>query len=238
LNDELKAFAKSAKDRGLIKFYGFSTHSNMAACMAAAAKTDWIDVIMAKYSFREMGDSAVNDAVGACHKAGIGLVAMKTQAKGPESDAEKKLLTHFLQKGYTPEQAKVKAVWQDERISSICSQMPNVAILVSNVAAALDKTKLVQADFDILNQYAAVCGGYCAGCSEICSGEVPVGDLMRIAMYHNSYGNTQQAREELARMDSGLLSRMAQYDFGNAESRCPQRLQIGRIVRETLTKLA
>ena len=55
----------------------------MAPCLEAAAKLDWIDVIMTTYNFREMQNPAMQSAIDACYKADIGLVAMKTQAKGP-----------------------------------------------------------------------------------------------------------------------------------------------------------
>jgi len=242
LTDNVKAFAKSCKDRGLIKFYGFSTHSNMAKCLDAAAKLDWIDAIMTTYNFREMQNPAMQSAIDACHKAGIGLVAMKSQAKGPETEGDKKLVGHFMEKGFTEHQAKVKAVWQDERIASICSQMPSVATLISNVAAALDKTKLTQADMDVLKEYAAAtCGGYCAGCQEICAAampEVPVRDMMRCAMYHDSYGSRQLAKEHFAAIDAATRNTMASLDYSRVEQMCPNRLPIGRIVQDTVAKLA
>ena len=242
LTDELKAFAKSAKDRGLIKFYGFSTHSNMAPCLDAAAKLDWIDVIMTTYNFREMENPAMQSAVDACHKAGIGLVAMKWQGKGPGTESDKKLMNHFTEKGFTEQQAKLKAIWKDERFASICSTMGSVAILGTNVAAALDKTKLAQADMDVLKEYAAAtCSGYCAGCQEICGAampEVPIRDMMRCAMYHDSYGSRQLARENFAAIDVAARNKMASLDYSRVEQMCPNKLQIGRIVKETVAKLA
>ena len=78
LTDELKAWAKDAKDRGLIRLFGFSTHKNMIENLNAGARLDWIDVIMTSYNFRLVQDPKMLEAVDACHKAGIGLVAMKT----------------------------------------------------------------------------------------------------------------------------------------------------------------
>jgi uncharacterized protein len=242
LMEELKAFAKRCKDRGLIKFYGFSTHSNMASCLDGAAKLDWIDVIMTTYNFREMQNPEMQAAVDACYKAGIGLVAMKTQAKGPSTEGDKKLVEHFMEKGFTEHQAKMKAVWQDERIASICSQMPNVAILVSNVAAALDKTKLTQADMDVLKEYAAAtCTGYCAGCEQICAAampEIPIRDMMRFVMYHDSYGNRQLAKEHFAGLNAEVRTKIVSLDYALAEQNCPQKLPIGRLMREAASKLA
>jgi hypothetical protein len=42
------------------------------------------------------------------------------------------------------------AVWEDKRIASICSQMPNLTIMATNAAAAVDQTRLSQSDRALL----------------------------------------------------------------------------------------
>ncbi|UCE98881.1 MAG: aldo/keto reductase [Planctomycetota bacterium] len=145
LTDELKQWVKNAKERKLIRFFGFSTHTNMAQCLTAAAKLDWIDAIMTAYNFRSMQDSKMQAAIEACHKVGIGLIAMKTQAFGQkfETEEDKKLVEHLLQQGFTEGQAKIKVVLEDKRFSSACVGMENVALLTSNVAAAMNRTTLI-----------------------------------------------------------------------------------------------
>ena len=78
--DDIKKWAENAKKQGVIKHFGFTTHENMPQCLMAASKLDWIDAIMMKYDFRLMQDKQMQDAIDACHKAGIGLIAMKTQS--------------------------------------------------------------------------------------------------------------------------------------------------------------
>ncbi len=144
LTEELKRWVQSAKQRKLIRFFGFSTHENMAKCLAAAAGLDWIDAIMTAYNFKLIRDAEMQTAIEACHKAGIGLIAMKTQAFGQkfETDEDKKLVEHLLGRGFTEGQAKIKLVLEDKRFSSACVGMESVALLESNVAAVLDKTEL------------------------------------------------------------------------------------------------
>jgi aryl-alcohol dehydrogenase-like predicted oxidoreductase len=144
LTNEVKRWVESAKRRKLIRFFGFSTHENMAQCLTAAAKLDWIDAIMTVYNFKLIHDTEMQAAIEACHKAGIGLVAMKTQAFGQtfETDQDKKLVEHLLKHGFTEGQAKIKVVLDDKRFSSACVGMESVALLKSNVAAVLDKTEL------------------------------------------------------------------------------------------------
>ena len=152
LTGELEQWAKDAKKRKLIRFFGFSTHKNMARVLAAASKLDWIDAIATSYNFRFMQDDKLQAAVDACHQAGIGLIAIKTQGHGQkipwgrnkdaiETEEDKRLVGHFLQRGFTEAQAKIKVVLEDERFSSVCVGMENVAILASDVAAALDRIK-------------------------------------------------------------------------------------------------
>jgi len=243
LTDELRQWAESAKKRKLIRFFGFSTHDNMAQCLAAAVKLDWIDAILASYNFRLMQDAKMQAAIEACHKAGIGLTAMKTQGKKITAEEDKKLIRHFLQRGFTEGQAKIKAVLEDKRFSSACVGMTNVAILTSNVAAVLDKTKLAEADMDVFKEYAAAsCSGYCAGCVDICNSAVPdvpyVRDIMRYLMYCNSYGEKDGARKLFAQIPGQVRNKLLSTDYSLAEARCPQHIPIGKLVAEAVSKLA
>ena len=245
LTDELEQWVQGAKKRKLIRFFGFPTHKNIAECLAAAAKLDWVDVIMPVYSFRSRLDAKMQAAVEACHKAGIGLIAMKIQGFPQElkTEEEKKLVGHFQQRGLTEVQAKIKVVLEDERFSSACVRMENVGILTENVAAVLDKRKLTQADVEVFDEYAqANCSGYCAGCAHVCDSALPavpyVSDIMRYLMYYNSYGDKARARELFTQIPSTVRSKLLTTDYRSAEARCPQHLPIGKLVTEAVSKLA
>ncbi len=243
LTSELKQWAEDAKKRKLIRFFGFSTHKNMAQCLAAAAKLDWIDAIMTTYNFRVMQDDKMQEAIEECHKAGIGLIAMKTQAKEIKTKEDKELAEHFLQRGFTEGQAKVKIVLEDKRISSACVGRDNLTHLQLNIAAVLDKTKLTQADMNVLKEYAqATCSGYCAGCGYICGSAVPdtpyVSRVMRYLMYYNSYGEQKEARELFAKIPQKVRDKLLSTDYSQAEARCPQHLPIAKLMAEAVSKLA
>lgn len=246
LNAETEAWAKKAKASAKIRLFGFSTHSNMEECMLGAAKLGWIDGIMMTYNYRLMHSSKMKEAVAACSEIGIGLTAMKTQGGGSvrtSSETELKLAGRFLQGGFTDKQAKLKAVWENPKIASICSQMPNMTILMSNVAAALDKTSLAATDLRLLDKYAReTASSYCAGCSEICetvlTEYVPVADVMRYLMYYESYGECDRARSLYAQLSPRILKRLIGFDYSLAEKRCPQGLPIGRLMREATKVLS
>jgi predicted aldo/keto reductase-like oxidoreductase len=246
LTEELRQWVRKAKEQKLIRFFGFSTHKNMAANLRAAAQLDWIDGIMTSYNFRLMQDTELRQAIDACYKAGIAVIAMKilglrTDDK-VETEADKKLVEPFLARGFTPLQANIKAVLADERIACACVGANNVAHLVSNAAAAIDGTELSQQDMDALRQYAkAGCTGYCAGCAHICDAACPqmpyVSDIMRYLMYYNSYGHRQRARKLFAKIPRHVRARLHTTDYGIAERQCPQKLPIGKLIAEAAVKL-
>ena len=66
----------------------------------------------------------------------------------------------------TDAQAKLKAVWEHPNIASICTEMPNMTQLMSNVAAAMNRTKLSAREVDLLRQYARETrSDCCSGCT-------------------------------------------------------------------------
>ncbi len=242
LSDDVREWAERAKAEGKIKLFGFSTHRNMEECLRDASKLGWIDGIMMTYNYRLMHEPEMKKAVAACVEAGIGLTAMKTQGGGQvhgDSDAEMELAGRFLEQGYTDYQAKLKAIWDNPQIASICSQMPNMTILKENTAAAMDKTALSTEDRRTLRLYAAqTASSYCAGCGDICEsvlgGDIPVADVMRFLMYGRSYGDRERAVAHFRQLPQETLERLRQADYVLAENRCPRALAIGRLMREAV----
>jgi predicted aldo/keto reductase-like oxidoreductase len=121
--------------------------------------------------------------------------------------------------------------------------MENVSLLQTNVAAVLDKTKLIPDDLETLKTYAAQsAAGYCAGCADICAAAVPsmpyIAEVMRYLMYYKSYGDTDRARELFARLPAGARAKLKGTDYSVAEARCPQRMPIAKLMIEAAQKLA
>jgi hypothetical protein len=246
LDDRTKAWAEKAKAAGKIRLFGFSTHSNMEECLLEASRLGWVDGIMMTYNYRLMHSDDMRRAIDACVEAGIGLTAMKTQGGGQvrtDSESELQLAGRFLQKGYTDAQAKLKAVWRNPQIASICSQMPNMSILMSNVAAALDKTQLSAGDNALLQRYARETrSAYCAGCSAICEscvkGKAPIGDVMRYLMYARSYGDHREANDLFKKIPAKIRAQLIHLDYSLAEQNCPQKMPIGKLMRQAVKELS
>ena len=254
-NDELteavKTWAEQTKAQGKIRLFGFSAHKNMEESMLVAAKLGWIDGIMMSYNYRLMVTPRMKQAVAACVKAGIGLTAMKTQAPfsanfyasiGSKTDAALKMTEKFLKKGFTAEQAKLMAVWENSHIASICSGMPSMTILEANVNAALSKTRLSAGDRQRLGQYAKITSpGYCAGCTRICESamdlDIPIGDIMRYSMYLHSYGHGDLAKYLFRKLPAEVKANILRADYTTAEKQCPQNIQISTVLKKAYKAL-
>jgi hypothetical protein len=201
---------------------------------------------MMTYNYRLMHTGGMKRAVDACVKAGIGLTAMKTQGGGSvrtDTDTEIEMAGRFLEKGFTDGQAKLRAVWQNPNIASICSQMPNMSILMSNIAAAVNRTELSFRDTELLQRYAREThSDYCTGCTNICESaigeDIPIGDVMRYLMYCRSYGDRHHAMAEFNKIPEKIRQRLAKADYSKAEQRCPQKMAISRLMREALNELS
>ena len=214
--------------------------------MLGAARLGWIDGIMMRYNFRSMHTDRMKQAVDACANAGIGLTAMKTQGGGQvktNTATELELADRFMQKGFTDAQAKLKAVWQNPQIASICSEMPNMTLLMSNVAAAVNKMELSALDRQLMHKYAQETrSNHCAGCTDICESvfraEVPIGDVMRYLMYACSYKNHKKARDHFKKIPKKIRARMFYLDYEPAEQKCPNKMAIGILIRAAIKELS
>jgi len=244
MTDDIRRWADNAKKDGTIRFFGFSTHANMAACLADASRLGWIDGIMFTYNYRLMNNTELAEAVTACTRAGIGLTAMKTQGHAMwhdpamESDAADALVERLASRGLTVEQARLMAVWEQKAIASTCSHMPNMTIFQANVAAAVRRETLSVAERDLLCRHAAATArSYCAGCRGICEtatgGSLPIGDILRSLMYARGYGETERGKALYRSLPTFRAAKKLDRDsLRTVEKLCPHRLPIGRMLRE------
>lgn len=234
INDDLEATVTRLKKEGRFRFFGFSCHDgNVAELLQLAAKTPWIDSVMFRYNFAKYGDKELNDAIDACSKANVGLIAMKTQ-RSRIGFREKWM--EFEQKGpWNKYQAVLKAVWADDRISAAVSHMDTFEKIKQNVAAAVDQFDLGAAEWDALRDYAeATRGEACEGCDHFCNpavdAPVKIGATLRYLMYHDAYGEPDKARELFAKLPAEAR-RIEGVDFRGASAACPLGVDVVKHMR-------
>lgn len=150
-SEVFKKVAEKLKSSGKAKMVGFSCHdAKLDDYLDAAAQGGFVDAIMLKYTpFFTPGDS-FDRALAACHRAGIGLVAMKTMRGA--GDVPKRI-PEFDKLGLTTNQALLQAVYSDSRISTVCSAINNVGEMEANTAAAREyKGPLKITDIGVLKE--------------------------------------------------------------------------------------
>ena len=245
LSPEIKTWAEQQKKNGKIKFFGFSTHGNMAKMLMHASTLGWIDVIMSTYNYHIMLQDEMKAAIEACAKANIGLVAMKTQGaplKMIDSSKELSVTESFMSQGFTLEQAKLKAVWQDERITACCSKMKNITMLKDNVAAACNTQKIAGRDLYQLSMLSQDTSGFycqaCMKCEKAMGKETRIPDILRYMIYFNSYCERDNARSLFETLPHHIKSNIEVNDYTPAERVCPNQIQIGKWMKEAVLLLS
>ena len=248
LTPEVKAWAEQKKKEGKIRFFGFSCHANMSRMLKHASNLGWIDSITSSYNFNLMNDDDIKRGIDACYRSGIGLVAMKSQGLffdkssynplGSIKDEDLVVTESFMAKGYTMQQAKLKAVWTDERITTCLSEMSNLTMLKDNVAAATDNVQLSESDMGMLNRLSQTnrslyCKG-CMRCESVMASESRIHDILRYMMYYNSYGERDEARRLFRELPEEIKRTIALKDYSPAERICPHNIKIGKTMREAV----
>jgi aryl-alcohol dehydrogenase-like predicted oxidoreductase len=188
-DERLFEFMTKMKKEGKVRFTGFSSHSNMAALLKEAAGLTYHDVALVSYNFTHSKN--LREAVAQASKAGIGVVAMKTQAGGYKKGKAE---------GVTPHQAALKYVLSDQNVATA---VPGVTTLEQiDECAAVMGVAVSRGDLNELREHHAFLKGrictLCGGCAGECPSGVPYGDYLRAMMYHDGYERVELARETLA----------------------------------------
>jgi predicted aldo/keto reductase-like oxidoreductase len=121
--------------------------------------------------------------------------------------------------------------------------MPNMTILQANVAAALNMQPLSEGDKRRLDHYARqTAPGYCAGCAHICetavNHDIPISDILRYCMYDHGYNDRAMASELFKALPADTKAKIIKTDYSKAETYCPQRMPIGKLLKKAHGELA
>ncbi|MBA4322367.1 MAG: oxidoreductase [Odoribacter sp.] len=188
---------KNLKKQGKTKFIGFSTHTNMASVINAAAATNTWDVILTSYNYKLDNITELDAALKNANDSGIGIVAMKTIPGGGFLDKEK---TKPLNTA-----AAIKWALSNPNVHTTIPGMTTFDHLDMNVKIMEDITMSEQEKNDLLIAGTEP-GLFCTGCSKCipaCPLNLPVPDLMRAYMYAYGYSNPAMAYDLLGDLGTG-----------------------------------
>ena len=185
---------QKAKRAGKARFIGITTHGNEPAVIRATMETNAYDVVLTAYNFRQDHAADVRKAVAEAAAAGLGIVAMKTQA-GAYWDKEKQQPINM--------RAALKWVLNDPNVATAIpgfttfDQLKEDWSVVSDITLTPEELKDLHLGEQVAGLYCQQCGQCLAGCPK----GLPIPDLMRGYMYAYGYRNLQAAHELVGSLD-------------------------------------
>jgi predicted aldo/keto reductase-like oxidoreductase len=250
-SQEFKETADAIRKSGKAKFIGFSTHhKDRAAIIQAAAEAGIVDAIMLQYTPWLDKDSALNKALDACWKKGIGLISMKQIAafgfgdkpKGNILDDVVRRVPTLAEKKLSPFQGLLHAIWTDERITAACVSMKNTDHVRENADAARRYEPLKTADIHQLRDALLAHGPtMCADCEGRCAlaagTEAELGNLTRFLTYHQHHGDRAFARKQYAELSPEARD-WSGADLEAARAACPNKLDFAKLLPQVDRYLA
>lgn len=206
------AAMQKLKDQGKIRFIGISTHVNEPEVIEAATHSKQYDVILTAYNFKQPHLLKMKKAIARASRAGLGVVAMKTQA-GVYWDQERQHPINM--------RAALKWVLNDENVHTTIPGFTTFDQMNLDLSVMQDLTLTEQEKIDLkLGQQISQAGLYCAQCGK-CTSQCPhhleIPTVMRSFMYAYGYKNLGQARETL--LSSGI-HRLPCYDCSTCAVNC------------------
>ena len=181
------------KKEGRARFIGVTTHGNQPEVIRAVVGAKVHDVVLAAYNFRQDNRAEVRKAIAEATGAGIGIIAMKTQA-GAYWDKEKKQPINM--------KAALKWALNDPNVTTAVPGMTTFDQLEEDLTVMTD---LALTEQELKDLKVDIRGGlYCQHCGQClpgCRRGLPVPDLMRGYMYAYGYRNLGLAYDLLQELD-------------------------------------
>ena len=180
------------KNSGRTRFLGLSVHGYEPEVIRAAVDCKVYDVIMVSYNFKQDHAAEIKEAIAYAASAGLGIIAMKTQA-GAFLDRERaKPINH---------KAAIRWVLSDTNVHTAIPGFRNFEEMEMflSVMGDLKLTPEEQADLDAARLHAGLYCQQCGRCVPQCPHGVFVPAYMRAFMYAYGYGMAGIAKETISK---------------------------------------
>jgi predicted aldo/keto reductase-like oxidoreductase len=178
------------KEAGKIRYIGISTHQNEPEVIQAAVGSKVYEVVLTAYNFRMRHKAQVKEAIANAAKAGLGVVAMKTQA-GVYWDKEREKQINM--------KAALKWALQDENVHTSIPGFTTFDQLNEDLLVMEDLALTPKEEKDLqLGMKTGMNGLYCQQCGSCvsqCREHLNIPTVMRGYMYAYGYKNLSAAKE-------------------------------------------
>jgi len=216
---ETREAIAALKKQGKVRFCGVTTHKNQAEVLNALAddKDHFFDTALVAYNFKNGNE--VGPAIERAATAGIGIIAMKTQAGGYETQEMGRI---------SPHQAALKWALQNPHVTAAIPGMKDLSHLKENIAVM--GMPFTPADQRILHSYGRAVQPFychlCGRCEAGCPQGVEISTVNRALMYaEGAYRNRELARATYAELPA-VTSASACLECSGCTARCVNGLDI------------
>jgi predicted aldo/keto reductase-like oxidoreductase len=185
---------RKLKEQGKIRFSGFSTHMNMAACMDAAVREGSADVILTSFNYALSADSALLESSG--KRAGDRPVAMRPVLQDwyrTSFPGAAEILRGGIVPGVLKWALGIPSYHGVPRFTTF-QQLDEDMAVASDLAFTPEETRYLKDRNVRLTLNTCIQCGRCAG---TCPRGADIPSLMRTHMYMTCYGNLSQAKHAL-----------------------------------------
>lgn len=194
------------KKEGKARFIGFSTHTNMTACVNDAINSGHYDVILTVFNYALGEYTEYINALKNAAAKGIGLIAMKTQCSQYWYRQE---LPETMQKFYQGKilhTAVLKWALRHDFFTAAVPGYTNFQQMDEDFSVASDLEYTEEEKQFLQDRNVKLSLGYCHQCQRCvptCPNRVDIPTLMRTHMYATCYGNFYQARDAFESIPKG-----------------------------------
>jgi len=227
LHEDAKAAMTQLREQGKVRFFGLSAHSNEVGILEGilADPDKFFDMALVVYNFKTKAE--LTKAIEQAARAGVGIVAMKTQAKSGYKTEELG--------DVSPHQAALKWVLQNPNVTAAVPAMVNLDQVKEDTAVMRMDLKLTRRDIDILRRYDLATALYycyrCGECVATCPANVDIPTVNRSLMYAEGYGDLELARKTHGEIPREI-SASACADCSQCVAQCVNGVAISRQMRK------
>ena len=178
------------KDEGRVRHVGLSTHSNEPEVIQAAIDSNFYEVVLTAYNFKQDHRDEMEKLIAKADEAGLGIVAMKTMAGG-----------YYDREKTKPINTKAALKWalKNPHVHTAIPGFTSFDQLEESLSV-MEDLKLSSEERNDLKLGFNEQGLYCQGCEKCvpqCRGMLPVPDIMRSYMYTYGYRDLAKAKDVL-----------------------------------------
>jgi predicted aldo/keto reductase-like oxidoreductase len=237
--------AFQAKEEGLIKHISFSYHDKPEN-FSPIVDSGYFESVLMQYNLLDRSNELnIDYAQG----KGLGVVIMGPVGGG-RLGAPSPVIRELLQgKAKSTAETALRFVLSNTNVNVALSGMSTIEMVEENAAIASKSGHLTESEkarvLEMMNENKKLAELYCTGCNycQPCPQEINIPHIFSLMNYHKVYGLTAYATNEYQQLVKGktwVKSKVVTdcLECGACETKCPQKLEIIRQLKETHKMLA